>query len=409
MSRSRSLCCAVLLIASSVWTSPGLADSRRDDVAALVLQADCPPGFERVADNRCRFRSLYQQYLSLKNQGVGGLKTALPTVRDGFSPQQIDLGRYLFFDPALSADNSLACASCHRPDKGFADGLGRSVGRHGQRINRSAPSLWNVAFLQRFFWDGRANSLEMQMQGPLYASHEMGNTPEQLLQRLNALPAYRQLFRVAFALPDPAAAISIDQVYTALAAFQSSLISLNSRYDQYAHGFHQALNAEEIAGMNVFRSFVARCAECHTPPLFSNQQIAVIGTPEPDGLPFDAGAGAVSGVASQRGGFKVPSLRNVALTAPYMHSGRFATLREAVAFYTKGRGHAVPAGEKLTLHWHIWEPKLTEQELDQLVAFLGTLTDEQFRPAAPTRLPSGLPPVYLDSTPTALAVNGAQP
>ena len=148
------------------------------------------------------------------------------------------------------------------------------------------------------------------------------------------------------------------------------------------------LNQNEIEGLNVFRSFVARCAECHTPPLFTNQQIAVIGTPEPDGRPLDPGAQIPQDDHSQRGGFKIPSLRNIDLTAPYMHSGRFETLREAAAFYTGGRGHAVPEDEDLYLHWHIWEPELTDTELDRLVDFLKTLTDESFKPQVPEILPS---------------------
>ena len=165
---------------------------------------------------------------------------------------------------------------------------------------------------------------------------------------------------------------------------------MNSRYDQYAHGYAKALNENEIEGLNIFRSFVARCAECHTPPLFTNQQIAVIGTPEPEGLPFDAGAEITFNDKTRRGGFKVPSLRNIEKTAPYMHSGRFKTLRETVEFYTKGRGHAVPKGEGLYLHWHIWEPNLTDTELDRLVDFLKTLTDESFKPKVPKKLPSGI-------------------
>jgi cytochrome c peroxidase len=229
------------------------------------------------------------------------------------------------------------------------------------------------------------------MQGPLYSEVEMGNSEENLLRTLNGIAAYRALFAEAFARPGRE--ISAGEIYRALAAFQASLISLNSRYDQYAHGHGAALTSKEIAGLNVFRSFVARCAECHTPPLFTNQQIAVIGTPEPAGLPFDAGAEGPTNDASQRGGFRVPSLRNITSSAPYMHSGRFQTLRDAVEFYTKGRGHAVPKGETLNLHWHIWEPKLTDHELDRLVDFLGTLTDEAFMPQPPTALPSGLSPI----------------
>ncbi len=256
--------------------------------ADITLSCNCPPGFELVEDNRCINRNLYQQYYSLRNKGVGGLKTALPEARDGFSPQQIDLGRYLFFDPVLSGDGTISCASCHDPNKGLADGLGKSIGVTGQPVDRSAPSLWNVAYLESFFWDARASSLEEQMLGPLYAENEMGNTEDNLLETINDIPTYKDLFRQAFPESE-SPLITANQIYTAIAAFESSLISLNSRYDLYAHGFHEALNKNEIEGLNVFRSFVARCAECHTPPLFTNQQIAVIGTPEAEGDPFDPG------------------------------------------------------------------------------------------------------------------------
>ena len=116
----------------------------------------------------------------------------------------------------------------------------------------------------------------------------------------------------------------------------------------------------------------------------------MLGTPEPAGHAFDIGAEATTREKALRGGFKVPSLRNVDLTAPYMHSGRFASLRETVSFYTKGRGHAVPKGETLNLHWHIHEPKLSEAELDRLVDFLKTLSDESFKPQKPQKVPSGL-------------------
>ncbi len=359
---------------------------------SIQLACHCPPGFELDAQNRCRLRSLYQQYASLQNGGVGGLKTALPEARDGFTPQQIDLGRYLFFDPILSADSSLSCANCHHPDLGFSDGMDRSIGILKTQVSRSAPSLWNAAFLKSFFWDARAGSLEKQMEGPLFAENEMGNTPEQLLATLNGIPQYQRLFKEAFQQRQHGN-ITLHEIFTAIAAFETSLVSLNSRYDQYAHGYHQALNEKEIEGLNIFRSFVARCAECHTPPLFTNQQIAVLGTPEPEGLPRDIGAEKTFNDTSLRAGFKVPGLRNIDKTAPYMHSGRFATLREAVEFYTKGRGHAVASDEDLKIHWHIWTPELSNEELDRLVDFLKTLTDESFKPRIPDVLPSGLKPV----------------
>ena len=355
----------------------------------ITLSEQCPPGFEKVA-GVCELRTLYQLYDSLQGRGVGGTRTALPEHRDGFTPEQIDLGRYLFFDPALSGDGSLSCASCHHPALGFSDGRARSVGITGDAVKRSAPTLWNVAFLGELFWDARADSLEEQAQGPLYSLEEMGNTPQQLINTLHASEDYRRLFRQAY----PAGQldeISLGQVYRALTAFQTSLISLNSRYDRYAHGDQHALTEPEIAGMNVFRSFVARCAECHTPPLFTNQQVAVIGAPEPEGLPLDIGTEATWNAPKMKGGFKVPTLRNIEKTAPYMHSGRFETLRETVAFYTGGRGHAVPEG--VQMHLHIWDPDLSDEELDRLVDFLRTLTDETFTPPIPAVVPSGLPPV----------------
>jgi len=354
------------------------------------LKDSCPPGFRLNAHNECIAQNLYMQYDSPNNIGVGGLQTGLPEIRDGFSPQQIDLGRYLFFDPALSVDQTVSCATCHDPNKGLSDGLATSLGKDGQRLKRAAPSLYNVGYFKKLFWDGRASTLEEQMLEPLFSEEEMGNSPENLLSSINGIENYRKLFAEAYPKRNRDQPIALNEITKAIAAFQASLISLNSKYDQYAHGYHGALNNKEIEGLNIFRSFVARCAECHTPPLFTNQQFAVIGAPEPEGLPLDPGAEIPFKDKSLRGAFKVPSLRNIAQTAPYMHSGRFKTLRETVQFYTDGRGLAVPEGENLLLHWHIWEPNLTDYELDRLVDFLKTLTDESFKPKVPEALPSGL-------------------
>ncbi|SHF78875.1 cytochrome c peroxidase [Arenibacter palladensis] len=355
-----------------------------------LLKSSCPPGFKLNENNECIAKNLYSQYPTTNKAGVGGLKSALPEIRDGFSPQEIDLGRYLFFDPVLSADQTVSCASCHDPNKGLSDGLAVSRGIDNNKLKRAAPSLYNVGYLKKLFWDGRASTLEEQMLEPLFSEIEMGNTPENLLRTINDIENYKKLFAEAYPNRLKDEPILLKEITNAIAAFQSSLVSLNSKYDQYAHGYDGALNKNEIEGLNIFRSFVARCAECHTPPLFTNQQFAVIGTPEPDGLPIDPGAEIPFNDKSLRGAFKVPSLRNIAQTAPYMHSGRFKTLRETVQFYTDGRGHAAPDGENLLIHWHIWEPNLTDYELDRLVDFLKTLTDESFKPKVPEVLPSGL-------------------
>jgi cytochrome c peroxidase len=379
------------VLAAAAIVAAGLASVSAATEPEITLSPRCPPGFEKTSGGVCKLRTLYQFYDSLENRGVGGTRTALPPHRDGFTPQQIDLGRNLFFDPLLSGDGTLSCASCHRPERGLADGRPRSIGIHDEDAGRAAPTLWNVAFLKRFFWDARADSLEAQAPGPLYSPREMGNDPARLLGSLNRNAAYRRLFGEAF--PGEGGSITERQVYTALAAFQTSLVSLNSRYDRYVHGHAAALSEREIEGLNVFRSFVARCSECHTPPLFTNEQVAVIGAPEPAGRPFDVGAEATFGEPKLKGGFKVPTLRNIARTAPYMHSGAFTRLRDAVEFYNKGRGHAVPEGLRLYLHWHITEPRLSETEIDRIVDFLGALTDEVFLPPIPARVPSGLTPL----------------
>ena len=215
-----------------------------------ILSDNCPPGFELTDDNTCVSRNLYQQYRSLQNAGVGGLKSELPNPRDGFSPEQIDLGRLLFFDPVLSKDGTISCASCHNPYKGFADGMPVTIGIGGAVQTRSAPSLWNVAYLNSFFWDGRASTLEDQMEGPLYSPIEMGNSRENLLSTLNLIDNYKELFKIAFPSGNKDL-IELDEIYTAITAFESSLISLNSKYDKYAHGYDDALNGNEIEGLNI--------------------------------------------------------------------------------------------------------------------------------------------------------------
>jgi len=368
----------------------------------FALSDVCPPSFDKTDDGHCRFVSLYDLYTA--DPGDGGLRVPLPPLHDGFMPQQADLGRYLFFDPLLAGDRDLSCAQCHHPDLGFADARPTSRGHGGYGVGpkrsggvplrRGAPTLWNVGFLTSLFWDGRAASLEDQATGPLFAPDEMANTPEGLVRSLSTNSSYRRLFAVAFGR-DEAEPISVREVASALAAFEATLVSINSRYDRYAHGDSSALTAQEIRGHNVFRGFVARCSQCHVPPLFASSDPAVVGAPPADTGPYDLGVGELSGQERLRGAFKVPTLRNIALTAPYFQAGQFSTLEEVVGFYNSRRGHAVPPGIELEIHWHVHmkNSELSADDVADLVAFLRALSDESLRPDVPTAVPSGLPVV----------------
>lgn len=368
----------------------------------FFLRTDCPASFDKTSDGTCQLVSLYDFYTA--DPGQGGLRAPLPPLRNRFTPAQADLGRYLFFDPLLSRDHSLSCANCHNPGFGFADGRATSSGRGGHGVGpsrsggmplrRSAPTLWNVGFLDRLFWDGRAASLQAQAREPLFALDEMANTERNVDKDLNANRTYRELFSAAFQRSSDHP-ITVNEVGDALAAFESTLISLNSRYDRYAHGDSQALTAQELQGLNVFRGFVGRCAQCHIPPLFASSDLAVVGAPAIKGTQYDVGAGESRQEAALLGAFKIPTLRNIACTAPYFQAGQFQSLEEVVRFYNSERGHAVPADVHLRIDWnlHMTKPELSESDVAAVVAFLRTLTDEALTPPTPRAVPSGLPVV----------------
>ena len=389
---------AILLVLTGcvlLWVASFYASSL-DATETIELADDCPPYFRLNQQNICKLNSLYDLYPAVNPQW-GGYRVALPDRRDGFTPQQIDLGRYLFFDSILSVDRDLSCAHCHHPDFSMSDGRARSSGRHGSGVGpartdgaelpRAAPTLWNMAFQQQFFWDGRAPTLEDQIITVLTTRDEMGWSPEQLVETLNDIPAYRQLFLQAFGVNS----IKFEQVLVAIVAFETSLVSLHSRYDQYIHGAQDALTGQEINGLHIFRSFASRCSQCHTPPLFTSGQLVTTGVPAMKGTPFDVGAEAVTSEPSLRGAFKVPTLRNIARSGPYMHAGQSETLVDAISFYNDVPGHAVQERDDLTLHWHVVDPDLRSDEIADLMAFLNALTDETALPAPPERLPSGLP------------------
>jgi cytochrome c peroxidase len=284
------------------------------------------------------------------------------------------LGRVLFYDKRLSTNQTVSCASCHQQQAGFADPRRFSVGFDGSTGTRNAMGLSNARWYQRrhFFWDERANTLEDQVLGPIQNPIEMGMTLTALTNRLAAEPFYTNLFARAFGTPE----VNTNRISRALAQFVRSIVSVRSKYDTGVTNNFANFTAQENLGRQIFLGQVgnATCAACHGTDNF---------VPGPalnnNGLEFpyvDYGAGGVTSNAADNGKFKVPSLRNIGLTAPYMHDGRFATLEQVVEFYNSGVVDnpnlspplRVPGGGVRRLN-------LTQAQKDALVAFLKTLTD----------------------------------
>ncbi|MCB9110692.1 MAG: right-handed parallel beta-helix repeat-containing protein [Anaerolineales bacterium] len=299
------------------------------------------------------------------------------------SPDKAELGRLLFFDPILSHNNDMSCASCHHPDLGFTDGRPQAVGADGTVLPRSSMSLWNVAYNTNFFWDGRASTLESQMDTPLTHNDEMASTPEEIVAKLNDIPEYVTLFENAFGEKD---SVTYENVQNAIAAFERTLITNDSPFDRYAAGDINALTPAQRRGLGLFRSAATRCFECHAAPTFGDESFSVTGVPDLPGQPHDPGRLDVE-ADSLDGAFKAPTLRNIALTAPYMHNGAFSTLEEVVDFYAQGGGR--DAGVQ-NVDIHVLGFDLTDQEKSDLVAFLYALTDETNLPQIPVSVPSGL-------------------
>ena len=310
-----------------------------------------------------------------------GLDRPFPELPES-TPEQVDLGRLLFFDRVLSGPHDASCADCHRPEFGLADGERTSRGVHGP-LPRNAPTLYNVGFKQRLFWDRRSPSLEAQVFGPLFSPDEMAADPNELLARLRAIPEYVDRFGRAF--PEASEPVALEHVARAIAAFERTLVSRGSRYDRWAAGERGALDAAELRGFRTFRSLETRCFECHRPPTFDAPIAVGVGVSSDD-----PGVAGVNGNRAQFGFFGVPTLRNVAQTAPYMHDGSLATLEDVVDFYRKGGGRALGVDpERVDTQVRAFE--LSDREAAELVAFLRTLTDESSRPERPKSVPSGLP------------------
>ncbi len=338
-----------------------------------------------------------------------GLQAPFPPMRsldkNPMTPKKVALGRLLFFDPILSGENTISCAHCHHPDHGLADGRALSMGfggggigperTGGDVLGRSAPSLWNAAYQKWQFWDGRADDLEAQAAGPITNEHEMGQDPDELVKELRAIPEYVELFDEAFD-QQGAEAVTFDNVTAAVAAFERTLRSVNSRFDRYAAGNVNALTHQEREGMKLFRSLKTRCFECHNFPTFADDTFRVIGVP--DKGEHDRGRAGVPGEGPD-GAFKTPTLRNIELTAPYMHNGAFATLEDVIKFYAKGGGRGEPK-PPAGMDDKIGKFEITDAEIADLVAFLKSLTDLSLQPVPPERVPSGLPVVEVKTKPT---------
>ena len=280
---------------------------------------------------------------------------------------KVKLGQILFLDPRLSSTGTVSCNSCHNVMLGGEDNRPVAMGVNGQTGGRSAPTVWNAAFNSVQFWDGRAPSLEAQAEGPVTNPIEMGmKNWGDVVNRLKAIPGYAELFRSAFGT---SSAISKENAVKAIAAYERTLITPNSAYDKYVNGDKEALNEQQIRGMNKFAE--VGCANCHSGPAFNGPEMPV-GTgvymkfPVFENKVFqskyhltkDDGRFEVTGKAEDKNTWKVPTLRNVALTAPYFHNGEVKTLDRAVELMAK-----------LQL-----DKTLTDAEIEDIVAFLNALS-----------------------------------
>lgn len=294
----------------------------------------------------------------------GWAEPSYDLARNPLRSEVVDLGRKLFFDPGLSQDGTVSCATCHNPSAAFAQpDHALSHGIFNRSGTRNSPALFNLAWETEFMWDGRINHLDAQPLAPLTDNTEMGNTLPAALAYLRRTAPYPQAFRAAFG----DTTVTTDRFVKAFSQFMLTLQSYNSPYDRFMRQEPgAALSVSELNGLLLFRE---NCTSCHTEPLFTNHQYKRNGLAAGN----DRGRANISQRAADSLRFKVPSLRNVQVTAPYMHDGRFNTLREVLDHYTsRANPHHNPASEvarPITLH-----PK----DKDDLVAFLNALTDRQF-------------------------------
>lgn len=277
------------------------------------------------------------------------------------SDDEVELGRRLFFDPGLSRDGSIACASCHRPQLGFADDRARSLGVEGRETRRNTPSLLNKALSRHLFWDGRAATLEDQVTQPIEDPTEMGLGLGPALAYLGSDAGYVEAFARAYGTQPSRAGLE-----RALAAFVRALTVGDSPVDRFREGDVDALTAQEQAGLWLYEGR-AGCWRCHSGPNFSDEAFHNTGVGATDGSP-EPGRGAITREPFDVGRFRTPGLRMLTRTAPYMHDGSLSSLTEVVEFYRRG-------GEpNANLSQHIKALELTDEDVQHLVAFLEALS-----------------------------------
>ncbi len=278
-----------------------------------------------------------------------------------YSPGKRALGERLFHDKRLSADGSIACASCHDRSKGFSDGRVTAIGVPRRALARHTPTLWNLAWARNVFWDGRARSLEEQVAGPIIAPDEMAQPMDRLIARLGADRSYQRDFAKAF--PDEPA-VSEDNLKKAIATYERTFVSPQTRFDRWIEGDNAALSPQEVDGFRVFNT--SGCANCHSGWAFTDYAFYDIGLPSDD-----RGRGAVLRLEQAEYAFKTPSLREAARRAPYMHDGSLASLDAVVKHYASG------IADRATRSPDLRKIDLSGKQQAALVAFLPTLSSKR--------------------------------
>lgn len=340
-------------------------------------------------------------------EGEPTIWQALPTrapdpANNPTTPEKVTLGEKLFFDTNLSKDRTIACASCHSLiEKAGADGLPTAIGITRTPGSRNAPTVWNAAFQRVLFWDGRAHSLEEQAGGPPLNPIEMGMPSNAAIEeRVKADPAYKPMFARAFGENAP---ITIEQITMAIAAYERTLITPDTPYDRFVHGEEEALTAAQKRGMWLFQS--TGCVTCHSGPNFSSAsvfgQISSFRLFPANDSPYKARYRLTDdkGMASTEtpvGVWRVPSLRNVALTAPYFHNGSVNDLREAIRVMATSQLNVVLNNEGIRAQpfvWHVDRKSfdqyrrrvLSDKDIDDIAAFLDSLTSDRLRAKVSSR------------------------